>query len=70
MYACGREVEATEHFLLLCHLCPTQRLEPFENVKKVDSSFLNLNNKYNVSFIYIVLNQKLPKVSITLFLNL
>ena len=40
--ACGSEVETTEHFLLRCHLYFLQRLELFENLKKVDSNFLNL----------------------------
>ena len=38
MCACGSEVETTEHFL-------------FENLEKVDPSFLNLNNKDKVSFL-------------------
>ena len=45
------EVEITEHFLLRCHLYSPQRLELFENLKKVDSSFLNLNVKDKVSFL-------------------
>ena len=51
MYASGSEVETTEHFLLRCHLYSPQRLELFENLKKVDSSFLNLNLKNKVSFL-------------------
>ena len=35
MCACGSEVETTEHFLMHCHLYSPQRLEPFENLKKV-----------------------------------
>ena len=38
--ACGSEVETTEHFLLCCHLYYPQGLELFENLEKVDSSFL------------------------------
>ena len=42
---CESEVETTEHFLLRCHLYSPQRLELFENLEKIDSSFLNLNVK-------------------------
>ena len=51
MCACGSEVETTEHFLLCCHLYSLHRLELFENLKKVDSSFLNLKVKEKVSFL-------------------
>ena len=51
MCACGSEVETTEHFLLRCHLYSPQRLELFENLEKVDSSFLNLNIKEKVIFL-------------------
>ena len=51
MCACGSEVETTEYFLLHCHLYSPQRLELFENLEKVDSSFLNLKVKEKVSFL-------------------
>ena len=51
MCAYGGEVETTEHFLLRCHLYSPQRLEVFENLEKVDPSFLNLNVKDKVSFL-------------------
>ena len=51
MCPCGSEVEATEHFLLHCHLYSSQRLEFFENLEKVDSSVLNLKVKDKVSFL-------------------
>ena len=51
MCACGSEAETTEYFLLRCHLYSPQRLELFENLGKVDSSFLNLNVKGKVSFL-------------------
>ena len=44
MCACGSEVETTEH------LYSPQRLGLFENLEKIDSSFLNLNIKDKVSF--------------------
>ena len=51
MHACGNEVETTEHFLLRCHLYSPQRLELFENLEKVNSSFMNVNVKDKVSFL-------------------
>ena len=51
MCACGSEVETTENFHLRCHRYSPQRLELFENLEKVDSSFLNLNIKDKVSFL-------------------
>ena len=36
---------------LCCHLYSPQRLELFENLKKVDSSFLNIKVKDKVSFL-------------------
>ena len=50
MYVCGSEFETTEQFLLLCRLYSPQRLELFDNLEKVDSSFLNLNDKDKVFF--------------------
>ena len=50
MCACGNEVETTEHFLLRCHLYTLLRLELFENLEKVDPSFLNLKVIEKVSF--------------------
>ena len=37
--ACRTEIETTEHFFLRCHFYSTQRLELFENLKKIDSIF-------------------------------
>ena len=45
MCACRTEFEFG------CHLYSPQRLELFGNLKKVDSSFLNLNVKDKVSFL-------------------
>ena len=49
MCACGMELETTEHFFFHCHLYSTQRLERFENFKKVNSNFFNLNEKEQVN---------------------
>ena len=51
MCAFGSDVEITEHFLLRCYLYSPQRLEHFENLEKVDSSFLILNVKDKVSLL-------------------
>ena len=67
MSACGSEVETTEHFLLCCHLYSPQRLELFENLKKVDSSFLNLNVKDKVNFLSYGSRSELSKAPITKF---
>ena len=45
----GTEIETTEHFFLGSHLYSTQRLELFESLRKVDSNFLNLNEKCQVN---------------------
>ena len=45
MCACGTEIETTEHVFMRCHLYSAQRLELFERLRKVDSHFLNLNEK-------------------------
>ena len=54
MCACGSEVETTEHFLVCYHLYSPQRVELFGNLEKIDSSFLNLNVKEKVSFLFII----------------
>ena len=51
MFACGSEVETTEHLLWRCHLYSPQRLKLFENLENVDSSFLNLKVKEKASFL-------------------
>ena len=48
MCACGTEVETTEHFLLRCQFCITQRLERFENLEKIKPYFLSLSAKNQV----------------------
>ena len=48
MSSCGTEVETTEHFLLRCHFCSTQRSKLFDKLEKVGPIFLNLNAKDKV----------------------
>ena len=71
MCTCGSEVETTGHFLMRCDLYSPQRLEPFENLEKVDSSFLNLKVKEKVGFLLYGSSQSATsKSSNTKFLNL
>ena len=42
------EIETTEHFLLRCLHYSSQRKEIFENLEKLDPSFLNLSQKDQV----------------------
>ena len=49
---CETEIETTDNFFLRCHFLSTQRLELFENPKKVDSNFFNLNEKDQVSTLF------------------
>ena len=48
MCACVTEVETTEHFLLRCEFCSTQRLEFLENLEKVEPNFVSLSAKNEV----------------------
>ena len=70
MCACLTEVETTEHFSCVFFLYNTQRLELFENLKKIDSSFCNLNEKDEVLLYCMVLKQMILNVLIKKFLNL
>ena len=48
MCACGTEIETTD-ISSRCHFYSTQRLELFENLKKVDSNFFHFNKKDQVN---------------------
>ena len=43
------EWNSKQHFFFHCHLYSTQRLERFENFKKVNLNFFNLNEKDQVN---------------------
>ena len=49
MCACGTKIETTDHFFLRCHFYSTQRLELFQNLKRVDSNFFNLNENDQIN---------------------
>ena len=71
MYVCGSEFEFTVQSLLLCRLYSPQRLELFDNLEKVDSSFLNLNGKDKVFFLWVSITnfQKLQKKILRFVIN-
>ena len=50
MWACGADVETTEHFLLRCHFYSTQRFELFYNLERANLDLKNLSGKDQVSF--------------------
>ena len=50
MWACGDNVETTEHFLLHCHFYSTQRFELFYNLERANLDLKNLSGKDQVSF--------------------
>ena len=50
MWACGDNVETTEHFLLRCHFYSTQRFELFYNLERANLDLKNLSGKDQVSF--------------------
>ena len=48
---CGAEVKTAEHFLLRCQCFSTRRIELFNNLYNVDSSFSKLNTKDKVAYL-------------------
>ena len=53
MCSCNTKIESNEHFLLRCHFYPFQRLEVFDNLNKINSSFFELSAKDQVNiFLY------------------
>ena len=48
MCGCNVEIVDTEHFLLRCHFYSILWFEPFNNINKVDPSFIQLYNKEQV----------------------
>ena len=51
MCGCNAEIEDTEHLLLRCHFYSIQRFELFDNTKKVDPSFTQLDIKEQVNIL-------------------
>ena len=48
---CNAEIEDTEHFLLRCHIYSIQRFELFNNIKKVNPSFAQLDTTEQVNIL-------------------
>ena len=51
MCSCNTEIESNEHFLLRCHFYSSQRLELFNNLNEISSSFFNLSAKDQVNIL-------------------
>ena len=49
MCSCNTQIESNGHFLLGCHFCSSQRLELFDNLNKINSSFFKLSAKDQVN---------------------
>ena len=41
MCSCNAEIESNEHFLLRCHFYSSQRLELYDKLNKINSSFFD-----------------------------
>ena len=53
MCGCNAEIENTEHFLLRCNFYSAQRFEFFNDIDKVDRSFIQLRTKEQANnFLY------------------
>ena len=58
MCSCNTEIESKEHFLLRCPFYSSQRLELFDNLNKINSSFFRLSDSQVKSiFCYTVIHQ-------------
>ena len=51
MCSCNMEIEDNEHFLLRCHFHSSKRLELFDDLNKINSSFSKLSAKDQVNFL-------------------
>ena len=51
MCGCNAKIEVTEHLLLCCHFYYIQRFELFNNINKVDPSFIQLDTKEQVNIL-------------------
>ena len=49
MCSCNVEIESNEHFLVRCHFYSSQRLELFDKLNKINSSFFKLSAKDQVN---------------------
>ena len=51
MCSCNTEIESNEHFLLCCHFYSSQRLELFNKLNKINSSFFKLSAKDQINIL-------------------
>ena len=51
MCSCNTEIESNEHFLLRCHFYSSLRLELFDKLNKINSSFFKLSAKDQVNIL-------------------
>ena len=58
MCSCNAEIESNEHFLLRCHFYSSQRLELFNKLNKINSSFFKLSAKNQAKVCYTVIHTK------------
>ena len=54
------EIESNKHFLLRCHFYSSQRLELFDNLDKINSSFFKLSAKDQVNILLHVYSSSKP----------
>ena len=60
MCSCNAEIESNEHFLLRCHFYSSQRLELFDKLNKINSSFFKLSAKDQVNILLYGYSSKKP----------
>ena len=51
MCSCNTKIKSNKHFLLRCHFYSSQRLELFDNLNKINSSFSKLSAKDQVNIL-------------------
>ena len=60
MCSCNAEIESNEHFLLRCHFYSSQRLELFDKLNKINSSFFKLSAKDQLNILLYGYSSKRP----------
>ena len=58
MSSCNKGIESNEPFLLHCHFYSSQRLELFNKLNKINSSFFKLSAKNQAKVCYTVIHTK------------
>ena len=60
MCSCNAEIESNEHFLLRCQFCFSLRLELFDKLNKINSSFFKFGAKDQVNILSYVYSSEKP----------